>query len=61
MAHVDGNNDLADPDLDGAARIDTDADDGAANDTDHAEGIFMLVIWTGKPAWMEVVVPVVHT
>ena len=26
----------------------------------HAEGIFMLVIWTGKPATMEVVVPVVH-
>ena len=30
----------------------------------HAEGIFMLVIWTGKPALMfastEVVVPVVH-
>ena len=30
----------------------------------HAEGIFMLVIWTGKPAFMfastEVVVPVVH-
>jgi hypothetical protein len=26
----------------------------------HAEGIFMLVIWTGKPASMEVVVPVVH-
>ena len=26
----------------------------------HAEGIFMLVIWTGKPASIEVVVPVVH-
>src|SRR5947207_577339 len=30
----------------------------------HAEGIFMAVIWTGKPALMfastEVVVPVVH-
>jgi hypothetical protein len=26
----------------------------------HAEGIFMLVIWTGKPASMEVVLPVVH-
>jgi hypothetical protein len=30
----------------------------------HAEGIFMLVTWTGKPAFMfastEVVVPVVH-
>ena len=26
----------------------------------HAEGIFMLVIWTGKPASIEVVVPAVH-
>jgi hypothetical protein len=23
----------------------------------HAEGIFMLVIWTGKPASMEVLAP----
>ena len=26
----------------------------------HPEGIFMLVIWTGKPASIEVVVPAVH-
>jgi hypothetical protein len=50
MAYVDGNNDLADPDLDDAARIDVDADNGEGNDTDTVSVDLPAFLTEDEPA-----------